>query len=116
MGPNDYYREDEAYFRWNELELMSLDGLKNDEVEYLRIRKFWDNHFPILHAVHSAYDYLAVCLDVSKFGQIVHGYAPEFEETTIVAAAWSEFSKKFDTAARANTSEWPLSVFLGNGT
>ena len=55
------------------------------------ITAFWDRHFPIISSVWSGYEYHAVCVDRHHFGQVVQGFEPGFEETTLVAASFDEF-------------------------
>lgn len=107
---DDYRRHQEGQFRWNEHELMSLDAA-DDPDEKARIRAYWDCHFPLMFAVHSDYDYLAIDLQPSVFGQIVHGYMPEPEESTPVANSFAEFR---DLLIHALTGEatYPLRLFL----
>ena len=63
-------------------------------------------------AVHSDYDYLAVSLAEDSYGQIVHGYGPEFEETSIVAPSFAHFMRLFGEEAAGIRDSYPLSVFL----
>jgi hypothetical protein len=79
----DFYGETESDFKWNAFELMSLEWLEDDKEELENIKIFWDNHIPILMSV-TEYEYLAICLKRDRFGEIVHGVEPEFEETTKV--------------------------------
>jgi hypothetical protein len=79
----DFNGETDTDFKWNDFELQSLDALADDEEEVENIKNFWNNHIPILMSV-TEYEYLAVCLESDKYGEIVHGVEPEFEETTKV--------------------------------
>lgn len=72
----------------------------------------WDEHFPILYAVHSDYDYLAVRLTAEGFGSIVHSFTPFWEEPTVLAPDFPTFLEVFATAAQAADPSWPYSIFL----
>ena len=106
----DYRRVDGESFRWNEFEIMTLE--EADEESARRIRAFWDVHFPIMLAVHSDYDYLAVSLDVRAYGQIVHGSGPEFEAASLVAPTFAEFLVLLREEAAGVRESYPLSCFL----
>lgn len=108
----DYRRTDEESFRWNENELMSLDAARGDPVLEAKTRGFWDRHFPFMLAVHSDYDYLAVSLDDQSYGRIMHGFAPEFEEVSMVAPSFLEFLALFKLALLDDKKDYPLSLFL----
>ena len=77
----DFDGETDTDFKWNDFELQSLEALEDDEEETEKARNFWNNHIPILMSV-TEYEYLAICLESSRYGEIVHGIEPEFEETT----------------------------------
>ena len=111
LTPSDYARETADSFRWNEIELMSLESAAN-EAERREIVSFWDSHFPFLFAVHSDYDYLALRLSPEQYGAVVHGCALDFEETSIVAASFAEFLSAFERAAGGPAPEYPFSLFL----
>ena len=108
---DNYHRVPDKQFRWNEHELMCLDAADGDEDEIGRIRAYWDRHFPFMFAVHSDYDYLAVDLNPETYGQIVHGYMPEPEQSSPVARSFAEFVELFIEALRGK-SEYPLSCFI----
>lgn len=77
-----------------------------------QIRGFWDRHFPFMPAVHSDYDYLAVSLEGQSYGEIMHGFAPEFEAASMVAPSFKEFLALFKLAAAEEREDYPLSLFL----
>ena len=79
----DFNEELDVDFKWNAFELMSLESFEDDEEESENIRNFWNNHIPILMSVRE-YEYLAICLESDKYGEIVHGLEPEFEEISKV--------------------------------
>lgn len=109
----DFRGTDEQSFRWNEYEVMSLEAAGGDPVWQVQIRSFWDRHFPFMLAVHSDYDYLAVSLEDRSYGSIVHGFGPEFEETsTTVAPSFMEILALFKLAASEEMEDHPLSLFL----
>jgi len=107
----DYRRPDGEAFRWNEFELMILEG-EEDAAAQQQVRGFWDRHFPFMLAVHSDYDYLAVSLDERSYGQIVHGCGPAFEETSLVAPSFAEFLAVFRETAAGQRDDYPLSYFV----
>ena len=111
MTPSDYALDTADAFRWNEIELMSLEGAAND-TERQQIVSFWDRHFPFLLAVHSDYDYVALRLAPDQYGIVVHGYAPEFEEPSIVAPSFADFLSALERAAGDASPAYPFSSFL----
>ena len=68
-------------FEWNEFEKMSLASAESDE-EKEQIKKWWESHLPVAMSVKGEYTFLAIDLNN---GNIVQGYAPEFEDTEVVA-------------------------------
>jgi hypothetical protein len=110
----DYHGTGEAGIRWNEHEIIGLEAAGCDAVWQAQIRSFWDCHFPFMFAVHSDYDYLAVDLTSGAFGQIVHGYAPEFERPEAVASSFMEFISVIVQTPN-ETREYPLSFFAPEG-
>jgi hypothetical protein len=97
----DYEGTSGYAFRWDEWEQLSLDSAREDAEWISRIRAFWDSHFPFLLSVHSGYSYHAVCTAADKFGQVVEGYEPEFEEVLPVADSFESFIAKFTDAKRS---------------
>ena len=108
----DYRRTDEEGFRWNENELMSLEWAEGDPEREVQVSSFWDRHFPFMMAVHSDYDYLAVSLDDSSYGEVMHGFAPEFEEPSVFVPSFAEFLALFKQAASGDKEDYPLRLFL----
>jgi hypothetical protein len=102
-------------FRWNEFEMMAIDSISDEPSRVGDIRRFWDNHFPFMVAVHSDYDYLAVRLSSEGFGQIVHGCAPEWEEPSVVSGSFTDFLELFAIAAASDSAGHPFAIFLGDG-
>jgi hypothetical protein len=111
LTAEDLAREEDVGFRWNEYERMALEDL-DDPVERSAITTFWDSHFPFMMAVHSDYDYLAIRLTADSFGNVVHGYAPEWEEPSTIAESFAEFLEALTSAAAAPQAGYPLDVFL----
>ncbi|MGR8932876.1 MAG: SMI1/KNR4 family protein [Gammaproteobacteria bacterium] len=107
----DYYHEDTDGFRWNEYKFMELDESESPE-EAAEIEHFWLSHFPFALAVHSGDDYLAVNTHGLEAGAIVHGYAPFWQEPSIIAASFEEFLQKYLEAAESNDPPYPYSLFL----
>lgn len=109
----DYRRTDEQSFRWNEQELMSLEVAQGDAMDQAQIRRFWDHHFPFMMAVHSDYDYLAISLEHQAYGAVMHGFAPEFEESaSSIAPSFTKFLNLLKRAAAREETTYPLSLFL----
>ena len=76
---------------YNDFEKMSLEAASSDEEWYSEIKGFWDNTFPIILSVGGDYQYYAIDLGS---GNVVQGWEPEFEETSIVAETFVEFIEK----------------------
>ena len=98
-------------FAWNAYETMALEEA-DDDAARAAITAFWDAHFPLLLAVHSDYDYFAVSLAPASFGAIVHGHAPEWEQTSQVAASLAAFVDALAQAARCADPPYPVSLLL----
>lgn len=74
-------------FSWNEFEKMSLGSAISDaDVE--DIRKFWDEHLPILMAVGGDYQFVGLG---RNSGAVVYGIEPEFESVTKIADTFDDF-------------------------
>ncbi len=89
---NDFTKQDDNAFRWNEFELMSLRAAmdENDAEWQNAIVKFWDNHLPVYLSVARGYEYYAIRM---SDGAVVHGAEPEFEETTFTAPSFARFAE-----------------------
>jgi hypothetical protein len=111
LSREDYQRTDGEAFRWNEFELMILEGEAEAALQQ-QVLGFWDRHFPFMLAVHSDYDYLAVSLDERSYGQIVHGCGPSFDETSTVAPSFAEFLTLLKETAAGRRNDYPLSYFV----
>ena len=89
---------------------MGLEAANGDPDWQHEVTAFWDRHFPVMLAVHSDYDYLAVSLDG---GSVVHGSAPQWEDASPVAGSFLEFLRALESEAAAVEARWPFAVFLG---
>lgn len=83
--------DDLGSFQHNEFEMMSLEAAEGDDDLTKEVQDFWDDHLVIVMSVGQGYEYYAIAL---KTGEVVHGCEPEFEETTVVAASFSDFVDK----------------------
>ena len=113
LTAEDYAKQRGSGFRWNEIERMSLEGADGDMAWQAEIRSFWDGHLPIMLAVHSDYDYLAVRL---ADGAIVHGYAPEWEEPSTVAPSLAVLLSLLQAEAETPREQHPWALFVGKGS
>ncbi|MFA6958874.1 MAG: hypothetical protein WC538_23630 [Thermoanaerobaculia bacterium] len=107
----DYWQEAGPICRWNECETIALQSC-TEEDERTEVTAFWDAHLPFMIALHSDFDYLAVAVSGENKGKIVHGFAPFWEEPTVIAASFAEFLANFCAAATAEEPPWPESLFL----
>jgi len=110
LTADDFLRQAPA-FRWNEYECMALETLTSPE-ERAAVTSFWDRHLPFMLAVHSDYDYLAMQVSGPAKGAIVHGFAPEWEDPSVVAPSLSAFLRDLAVAAGASEPAYPFSIFL----
>jgi hypothetical protein len=78
-----------------------LDAARGDTGYISEIRAFWDSHFPFLFSVRSGYAYHAVCTAADRFGQVVEGYEPAFEEALPVADSFESFIATFTREKRS---------------
>ena len=115
LTPAQYRITDDAGFRWNEYELMALDEAADDAAESSAIRAFWDAHLPIMMAVHSDYDYVAVRVADPDFGSVVHGMAPNWDDPSFLAPCFDDFIATFEREAASPAPAYPYSVFLTEG-
>lgn len=87
----DFEGQAASAWRWNEFELMALDGAETER-EKSEITKFWDMHLPILLSVSTGYAFFAVCVASERSGQVVHGLLGYgIDETSTVANSFDEF-------------------------
>lgn len=112
LTPAEFRKTDADGFRWNEYELIALEGGERDPAWQADIRAFWNDHLPIMMAVHSDYDYLAVRLAEPHFGSIVHGFALEWENPIRIAGSFEEFLARFTEEAASSEPAYPYDLFL----
>jgi len=91
----------ESAFAWNQWELESLSAAEGDPGWQEAIRRFWDDHFPLLLSVKSGYAYIAIRTDLT----IVAGEGPEFEETENIADSFPSFLKLL-VESDSSTDRW----------
>ena len=99
---HDYCGTSESAFRWDEFEQMSIEAAAadNDKTCRAEIRGFWDIHFPFMLSVQSGYAFYAVCTSPDRFGHVVEGCEPMFEEVSLVARSFPEFLRRFLTESK----------------
>ncbi|WP_099221911.1 SMI1/KNR4 family protein [Listeria costaricensis] len=85
-----YLVQEETAFSYCEFEQISLNGCLNKK-DALKVKAFWNAHFPIYMSLHNGYAYYGMCVET---GEIVCGYEPMFEEPEVVADSFLEFLKK----------------------
>lgn len=76
---------------YDDFEKMSLEAADGDEEWSAEIKEFWDNTFPIIMSVGGDYQYYAIDLDS---GNVVQGWEPEFECSSVVAESFAQFIEK----------------------
>ena len=112
LTPTDFRQSDPEGFQWNEYERMALETEAGRPESQSAVRAFWNDHLPIMLAVHSDYDYLAVRVAGPEAGSIVHGFAPDWEQPSRVARSLEEFLQSFTAEAASSNAEFPYSLFL----
>jgi hypothetical protein len=112
LTPAEFRKTDAEGFRWNEYELMALEAAEGEPDRQSEVRAFWDEHLPIMMAVHSDYDYLAVRLAQPNFGSIVQGYAPEWDNPSVVSPSFEEFLARLTVEAASPEPAYTYSLFL----
>ncbi|WP_108868936.1 SMI1/KNR4 family protein [Aquimarina aquimarini] len=93
---NDFNAESDNEFKWNEFELLSLEWSEDDDDELINIVDFWKNHIPIILSVKDGFQFLAICLENEKYGEIVHGREPVFEDVTKICNSFNELIYLFE--------------------
>ena len=91
LTPNDFLQKPEEQFQWNELELQSIESADEDQEIKEYVISYWDKHMPIIMSVDGEYSYYAINMEN---GNVVYGYEPEYEESTIAAANFNSFIEK----------------------
>lgn len=110
LTAQDYSGSVRGNFRWDEFKQMALESAVGSEVE--EIEEFWSRHFPFALSTHSDYDYLAVQISEAGAGPIVHGFAPFWEEPSVIATSFSDFMQQYERAAESSYPLYPYSLFL----
>ena len=85
---DDFAGDSKSAFRWNQWEHESLIAADDDDWKD-EVKKFWDEHFPIINSVRNAYSYVAITRD-----SVISGCEPEFEETVFVASSFSDLIER----------------------
>jgi len=112
LTPTDFRQSDPEGFQWNEYERMALETEAGRPESQSAVRAFWNDHLPIMLAVHSDYDYLAVRVAGPDAGSVVHGSAPDWDDPSRVARSFEEFLRNFTAEAASSNAEFPYSLFL----
>ena len=86
LTPNDYQPHEDG-FRWNEFEIQSLEYGDNEN----DITSYWNNNLPIIMSVDGEYSYYAINIES---GNVVIGYEPEYEDSSVVAEDFNTFINK----------------------
>ena len=86
LTPKDYFQQEDG-FQWNEFELQSLEYTDNES----SVISYWDKHLPIFMSVDGEYSYYAIN---TENGNVVNGYEPEFEGSSVVADDFEAFIGK----------------------
>ena len=87
---SDFNGETGSEFKWNEFELLSLEWSEDDKEELMNIKEFWKFHIPIVLSVNDGYQFFAICLEDEKYGEIVHGQEPVFEDVSKICNSFIE--------------------------
>lgn len=87
----EYRGTNKSAFRWDELELLSIDAADGDSNLVVEIREFWDHHMPIMLSVKSGYAYVGIKLSKEGYGSVICGIEPEYESITRIADTFTEF-------------------------
>jgi hypothetical protein len=91
----DYAGTSDSAFRWDEFERMSIQFAEDDEETRAAIRLFWDTHFPFMLSVRNGYAFYAIRTSSDRFGEVVEGCEPIFEEVSKVADSFTDFIRRF---------------------
>ena len=99
-------------FAWNAWEQLSLAAAGEDARWCAQIRRFWDQHLPVLLSVQNGYGYCAVGVAGPHAGQVVQGFEPEFEECTVAFPSFDAFLSALVAAARGEACDALLAQLL----
>ena len=75
----------------SQFEDISLEAADGDDEWTGSVKAFWDKTLPVVMGVGGDYHYYAIDLET---GEVVEGWEPEFEETSVVAGSFNEFLEK----------------------
>lgn len=95
LSSQDYGKNGNSAYKWNEFELLSLEAAENDEERRQEIIDFWNRYLPIYQSVEGEYFYLAIEITNIGSGEAVIGYEPEFEEVETFAKNIEQFPSRF---------------------
>ncbi|MFS0841079.1 SMI1/KNR4 family protein [Paenibacillus sp. 1P03SA] len=87
---NEFNNSSDGAFKWNEVELLSLEAAMDDSNWKSEITTWWDRYLPIVMSVDGGYSFYAMDVTNDK-GAIVRGCEPEFEEAEKIANTFEEF-------------------------
>ncbi|WP_010252460.1 SMI1/KNR4 family protein [Myroides injenensis] len=108
----EYNGDSNDAFRWNELELLSLENADNEIDLQENIKSFWNSHLPFIISVKGEYSCFSIGTGEANYGQIFYGTEPEFEEVTLVAASLSDFISKLEKQALLFQKDYPYNLFF----
>jgi hypothetical protein len=88
----DYNGQRDTAFRWNDFEMQSLEAAGGDASWKTEITTFWSKTLPIFLSVKSGYAYLALNVDPGsdRYGSVVYGREPEYEDVTHICDSFSD--------------------------
>ena len=104
LSYQDFSKNDENSFSWNEFECQSIDSALDEEM-LSDIKSFWDKHLPILMSVKNGYSYVAIGIGEFNNGKIFYGTEPEYEDVAIIANSFYEFKEKYISALNGKDCE-----------
>lgn len=90
LTEEDFDGTADSAFRWNEVEIMSLEAAENDTSLTSSITRFWEGHLPIAVSVKSGYAFLALSLAAEDYRKVVIGREPEFEDAEVVCGSFQQ--------------------------
>lgn len=79
--------DEEAAFKWNEFETMSLESTDDQSL----VVEYWRNVMPIMQSVKDGYSYIGIVIDGADAGAIIMAREPFFEEYDIIADDFESF-------------------------
>lgn len=79
--------DEEAAFKWNEFEAMSLESTDDQPL----VVEYWRNVMPIMQSVKDGYSYIGIVIDGADAGTIIMAREPFFEEYDVIADDFESF-------------------------